>query len=576
MRTKLLIYLLPVLLVSFMLYGYSTLDEPNAVNLSASQEFIESNTANPPVTPFTLGDSCSGTGQEKHDDGSFENGIGWNATVTDGAFCLKFRPASYPWKYNKFCLGLTRLAAGADSLVFDVVLYDSTGPGGTPGNVLGTLANQVARSIPVYPLFSWNSYDISSIAGNIVNSGAIYIGYRYDGAPVGQASKYAMYDQTVTSTLWPGYAKNAAANPWVRIDSLSATFAAYKCFAMRTMGQVAGPPPPVGNTLVLVHDTTVASTTQRKADRDTLNKYLGGFIGSYTMKGFDTNTVLPDLTPYNTIILQETSFDAIALRYLGAGARNQIKAWLLTGTVSNKKALISIGADQAYNYSRSGSGGRDLDFAETYGKYIYRVDNGPTTISPSTIGVTIDAGNSRLLTSAPPGAGFYPDGCSMIAGGSSALYRYQNHTVADTLGGIGNIQPGYVVATIFQDPRYFISDFKQVFAATINWVKANGGLITGTGNNTALTIAESFALSQNYPNPFNPSTTINYTIPNSGLVTLKVFDIIGKEVASLVNGMVTAGSHSVNFNASKLSSGVYFYRIESGNFVDTKKMFLLK
>ncbi|HMS34002.1 MAG TPA: T9SS type A sorting domain-containing protein [Ignavibacteria bacterium] len=335
------------------------------------------------------------------------------------------------------------------------------------------------------------------------------------------------------------------------------------------------PPPAGGNTLVLVHDTTITSTVPRKSDRDTLNKYLTGFIGSYTMKGFDTNTVLPDLSTFNTIILQETSFDAAVCRYLGVGARNQIKTWLATGTASSKKTLISIGADQSYNYQRTGSGGIDLVFSQDIGKYIYRVDNAMST-APVIEGVTIDVGNQRAMSTAPPGANYWPDGASVVAGGSSVLYRYLNHTIADTVAGIGNVQPGYVVATIFQDPRYFTGGFSNVFSALVNWARANGGLITGNGSNASLTIPDNYNLSQNYPNPFNPSTKINYTIPKSGLVTLKVYDLLGKEVASLVNEVVNAGSHEVSFNASNLSSGTYFYRIKVGDFVETKKMSLLK
>ncbi len=335
------------------------------------------------------------------------------------------------------------------------------------------------------------------------------------------------------------------------------------------------PPPPVGNTLVLVHDTTIASTTQRKADRDTLNRYLGGFIGSYTMKGFDSNTVLPDLSTFNTIILQETSFDAAVCRYLGVNARAQIKTWLASGTASSKKSLISIGADQGYNYQRTGSGGRDLEFSETYGKYTWRLDNAMSS-GPVIEGVTIDVGNQRALSTTPPGGSYWPDGCSMIAGGSFALYRYLNHTVNDTLAAIGNVQTGYVVATTFQDPRYFTGGFSNVFSAIVTWVRANGGLITGTGNNTALTIPDSYQLSQNYPNPFNPSTKINFTIPVNGQVSLKVYDVLGKEVMSLVNDVMTAGRHEVTFNGSNLNSGTYFYRLQSGNFVETKKMLLVK
>lgn len=85
-----------------------------------------------------------------------------------------------------------------------------------------------------------------------------------------------------------------------------------------------------------------------------------------------------------------------------------------------------------------------------------------------------------------------------------------------------------------------------------------------------------YALEQNYPNPFNPSTTIRYSIPMAGLVTVKVFNILGQVVATLVNENLEAGSYTANFNASALSSGVYLYKIESGSFTAVKKMMLLK
>jgi hypothetical protein len=85
-----------------------------------------------------------------------------------------------------------------------------------------------------------------------------------------------------------------------------------------------------------------------------------------------------------------------------------------------------------------------------------------------------------------------------------------------------------------------------------------------------------FSLSQNYPNPFNPSTTIKYSVESKQLVRITVYDLLGKEVAVLVDGEVGAGEHSVVFNAKNLSSGVYLYRIQAGNFVVTKRMTLLK
>ncbi len=95
-------------------------------------------------------------------------------------------------------------------------------------------------------------------------------------------------------------------------------------------------------------------------------------------------------------------------------------------------------------------------------------------------------------------------------------------------------------------------------------------------NEVVIGTPTTFKLQQNYPNPFNPETKISYTIPVKGLVTLKVFDIMGKEVATLVNEQQTAGYYTVNFNASVLSSGVYFYRIQSENLMQVKKMTLIK
>ena len=88
--------------------------------------------------------------------------------------------------------------------------------------------------------------------------------------------------------------------------------------------------------------------------------------------------------------------------------------------------------------------------------------------------------------------------------------------------------------------------------------------------------AASFNLSQNYPNPFNPATTISFSIPTQSNVTLCVYDALGKEVARLVDGVKSAGNYKVNFNASQLSSGVYYYRLTSNNSVTNKKMLLLK
>jgi hypothetical protein len=85
-----------------------------------------------------------------------------------------------------------------------------------------------------------------------------------------------------------------------------------------------------------------------------------------------------------------------------------------------------------------------------------------------------------------------------------------------------------------------------------------------------------YSLSQNYPNPFNPSTRISFSLPQDNHVSIKVYNVLGTEVATIVNDLYAAGTHEVEFNASELGSGIYYYTINSGNFKQTKKLVLLK
>ena len=89
-------------------------------------------------------------------------------------------------------------------------------------------------------------------------------------------------------------------------------------------------------------------------------------------------------------------------------------------------------------------------------------------------------------------------------------------------------------------------------------------------------LPDNFSLEQNFPNPFNPSTTITFHLPSSSFVTLKVFDSTGKEVASLVDRHLPAGSHNTEWNASGMPSGIYLYRIQAGTCSETKKLILMR
>lgn len=118
--------------------------------------------------------------------------------------------------------------------------------------------------------------------------------------------------------------------------------------------------------------------------------------------------------------------------------------------------------------------------------------------------------------------------------------------------------------------------------ANIGFVVGNNGRILKTVNGgigiqqISTTIPVDFELKQNYPNPFNPVTNINFSIPKAGNVTLKVFDISGRETAALFSGRLSAGSYNYDFDASGLASGIYFYTLQSEGFIKTMKMVLVK
>jgi hypothetical protein len=149
-----------------------------------------------------------------------------------------------------------------------------------------------------------------------------------------------------------------------------------------------------------------------------------------------------------------------------------------------------------------------------------------------------------------------------------------NTSVGDTLVTIFNdAQNQNFQFNVDGDPQSIVFDYG-------NWILKNLSPITQVDGQI---VPDEFSLEQNYPNPFNPSTTLEYALGSKAYVTLKIFNILGKEVTTLVNVEQDAGSYVVEFDASKLESGVYFYSLEAtprggqaGVFAETKKMILMK
>ncbi len=159
---------------------------------------------------------------------------------------------------------------------------------------------------------------------------------------------------------------------------------------------------------------------------------------------------------------------------------------------------------------------------------------------------------------------------------SAISYPYRDFYSVDNFGDIitYRLAKGVGLSKYIQNMD-FVTTIGELKACRINGVGYGDVSLLGAADNGVNTVRQ-FALEQNYPNPFNPSTAIRYSIPNAGQVKLNVYSVTGKLVVSLVNEFKPAGNYSVNFNAANLPSGVYFYRLTSGSFVENKKMILLK
>ena len=166
-----------------------------------------------------------------------------------------------------------------------------------------------------------------------------------------------------------------------------------------------------------------------------------------------------------------------------------------------------------------------------------------------------------------------PTAFSFVTYGRSGYLTNNTGANFDFVGSIGSANAGVL---FLNKGEVLAQGTSALYKLQITY-NVNSTQITVTGvTPSAGNIPDNYRLSQNYPNPFNPSTVISFDLPKSGNVKLSVFDVRGVEVATLVNGQQNAGSYNVEFDGSKLSSGVYYYRLETAGLIETKKMILVK
>ena len=404
---------------------------------------------------------------------------------------------------------------------------------------------------------------------------------------------------------------------------------------------------------LIAYDSTL---TNGRISRDSVTAALGslGYTFDLFNKGGNTSTNVMSFRGYKVIWLGEGTSMMSNIQ------KDSIKAFLNSGTPSNKSSLIIFGEDVGYNFGRTGSTYLDLDFANNYLGWNYVLDRPATGANQGLIGVTVNPGIADSTI------GPWPDVLALFGTTSEVLYHFRYDATA--YNGIGNKTANFEVATFGVDVEslrpaidspagspvirfltgavgYIPVELTSFTASLVqnnvllNWTTATElnnsgfevqrrvtgsdyssiGFIEGKGTTTKsqdysftdynLALGKysyrlkqidfdgsvnyspeievdvnqpiEFNLSQNYPNPFNPSTTIKFSLAFNSKVEMKVFDVLGQEVISLINKEMQAGYHEVVFDASPLSSGVYFYRIDASGvdgqkFSSVKKMILTK
>ena len=289
-------------------------------------------------------------------------------------------------------------------------------------------------------------------------------------------------------------------------------------------------------------------------------------------------------------IVNRTLFAASSLGVIGINIENA--SIISTVNISGMSFLNDIESDNTgYLYTSDSDLGRIFRVKISDGSYTTFVSSGISGCN----GLLFDGSNNRLLCClwAYPG----PIKSINISNGSVSDIIQTNLDGCDglTRDGLGNVYiSSFLGGTVYRYSANFSSrklvSSNHSGSADIYYNKIDSILAVPNFNSNSVNLIylqpsaisknktelKDYLLYQNYPNPFNPSTNIRFNIPGNSFVTLKVFDILGKEIATLVKEKLYAGEYEVSYTGTNLTSGVYFYKVEAGEFTDIKKMVLIK
>ena len=264
--------------------------------------------------------------------------------------------------------------------------------------------------------------------------------------------------------------------------------------------------------------------------------------------------------PMNSGLPSNSKINALALvqlqsEYFLCGTDNGVYIFSTQGSMWSRTAIT-----KTVNSILGGAGNANV--ASDIGLYM---SNNPSSFwsSPHTDAAMKDLNFLSMCFTGVPGKSFIWVGTGTLG----KIYKSTNSG-----GGWFDVSNGLLVTQV----KCLAAMGDYLIAGTDDgiWRRAMTQLTSVEDKNNSIPTA--YSLAQNYPNPFNPTTTINFSVPKTSLVNLKVYDLLGREVSTLVNENKPTGIYSVQFNANKLVSGIYFYRMQAGDFVQTKKLILLK
>jgi hypothetical protein len=475
------------------------------------------------------------------DDGTYENGYRSVSTGDSTTMVHKMILGPGGATITAMCVAWTALAPSGN-ITFDLIVYDTTGPGGAPGNVpVARVNNVLGNAVGIFPLHTRYRFAVNWTLPN----NAYYFGVRWNNNPI--LPFFSSADENSTNTMGPGYQRVTTTFPptWVNITT---AFPNWDNWSYRL--EKSTNPPYFPDILyykfennpapLLTPNCAIPGLGTNPAPITGLTLTSGGQFDSCLSGTGGTGSIL---TGWNCNLANNNW----TISFWVSNLVDLNPTYLFGDAGSTSFRCFYGGAALPNNFLLRGPMTDILVACPMPGSHVFHIVYNGTNVLVYRNGVLLST-NPRTINM-PTGTGFRVGG--------------YNNTASSMSGKMDE----------FKIVRYAMSAAE--ITATWNTDLGGCGVIVGVnGSNTQ--IPETYKLSQNYPNPFNPSTQISFSLPKSGDVKLMVYDILGKEVEAVVNEFRTAGNYTVDFNATNLSSGVYFYTLRVNDFTETRKMLLVK